>query len=395
MIKILFCVLVLFSNSSVFASSFFYPESYNEGKSRFLKNAKILSSKYKNLEIGSIDVDSLTVDYFYLPALIKNKSLLVVSSGTHGPEGYLGSAIQAQFIESQLEKTNIDEMGILFIHGVNPWGFANNRRGTINNVNMNRNFSLSSNIFNSKNEDYLKMAHHLEVKEPIGSTFNIPAMGLLKEMLFTKGVNLQSLTIAIGKGQYTNEKGINYGGRSFETQTPALIKLLKRVTLLYKKIIHFDLHTGLGDRGVLHIMTSQNISKSSAKCLSSVFQTDIDKDNYALTPPNSKGFYEIHGNFADIIFKLNKKQDKIILGVTAEFGTLGKGLVGKVKTINRLIRENRGFFYGYANREAEKEIKNDYLELFNPSSTKWRKESLAKARYILEVNLKRFLNYQI
>lgn len=78
---------------------------------------------------------------------------IIHSSGTHGVEGYLGSAVQIRFLhemimqnEKQIEsnlQTSSSSHGkvrkILLIHAVNPFGMRNHRRANENNVDLNRN----------------------------------------------------------------------------------------------------------------------------------------------------------------------------------------------------------------------------------------------------------------
>ena len=75
-------------------------------------------------------------------------------SGTHGIEGYLGSAIQLRFLhelflqnENQLRTNNVRApptkntpvKKVLLIHAINPYGMRHHRRTNENNVDLNRN----------------------------------------------------------------------------------------------------------------------------------------------------------------------------------------------------------------------------------------------------------------
>lgn len=89
--------------------------------------------------------------------------MVLHSSGVHGVEGYAGSAIQLNFLQSLLEKVMgdswvywviycwdlntqdsvsevlSDDFAILVIHVVNPYGMSWWRRWNENNVDLNRN----------------------------------------------------------------------------------------------------------------------------------------------------------------------------------------------------------------------------------------------------------------
>ena len=71
------------------------------------------------------------------------ESALVVISGTHGPEGYTGSACQLGFLESSDLRNLFSTHRVVLVHAHNPFGFAWMRRTTEGNVDLNRNYVIS------------------------------------------------------------------------------------------------------------------------------------------------------------------------------------------------------------------------------------------------------------
>src|SRR5690625_4289567 len=67
-------------------------------------------------------------------------SALVIVSGTHGPEGFVGSAAQIALLDALARDMPALPLRIVLIHAINPWGFAHISRTTENNVDLNRNF---------------------------------------------------------------------------------------------------------------------------------------------------------------------------------------------------------------------------------------------------------------
>lgn len=367
----------------------FFKASYKDSRTSFLKYAPALKKLNSRFESGRLIIArDLTLDYFYLPAKTKKK-LVIITSGTHGPEGFAGSALQLQFLDKTISEIDQSTSGILLIHAHNPWGFKHVVRGTQNNVNLNRNYDLDASLFQTKNISYEKIKHLLEL-DGKAKSFSFPFVPLIGEMLFSKGVTLQSLTEAIGKGQYTSKKGINFGGRRFEPQVLFLTDLLNNVTPPYSQIFNIDLHTGLGEKGVLHIMSKDNMNQKSHAKFKRIF-LDSEKEFYSHTPPGAKGFYEIKGDYSKLVSLINPQKEKVIINITAEFGTVGKGLYGKVKTINALILENQGRFNGYNSLEDEKKIKRNYKEIFYPDDSDWEKDVLTKGHHLLDTVVKRFL----
>ena len=85
------------------------------------------------------DGGGLSVDVSVLKGEDSRKALVIVS-GTHGPEGFTGSAAQIALLRALSVSTEPLRGNVVFIHAINPYGFAHVSRTTENNVDWNRNF---------------------------------------------------------------------------------------------------------------------------------------------------------------------------------------------------------------------------------------------------------------
>src|SRR3546814_15477716 len=65
------------------------------------------------------------------------KTLFLVS-GTHGQEGFVGSALQIAFLRDLDIPAGLN---VVALHALNPWGFSHRSRTAEANMNMNRNFT--------------------------------------------------------------------------------------------------------------------------------------------------------------------------------------------------------------------------------------------------------------
>ena len=56
-------------------------------------------------------------------------SLLVVTSGTHGVEGFCGSGCQRELLQDEdlLRRIDAGRVAVLLVHAVNPYGFSHMR----------------------------------------------------------------------------------------------------------------------------------------------------------------------------------------------------------------------------------------------------------------------------
>jgi len=68
------------------------------------------------------------------------ESLLIVSSGTHGIEALCAAGIQAALLKLGMQAKLPGGVALLFVHALNPYGFAYLRRTNEDNVDLNRNF---------------------------------------------------------------------------------------------------------------------------------------------------------------------------------------------------------------------------------------------------------------
>ena len=86
------------------------------------------------------------------------RSVLLVQSGTHGVEGYCGSAIQAAVLEVIDNKTVARNTAVVMVHGINPFGFSWCSRSDENNVDLNRNFIDFSDTGQKQNDIFPDLA---------------------------------------------------------------------------------------------------------------------------------------------------------------------------------------------------------------------------------------------
>jgi hypothetical protein len=66
------------------------------------------------------------------------KRLLVIS-GTHGVEGFGGAGVQSGWLNEEAVDAAADDVCVVLVHALNPWGMAWNRRENEDNVDLFRN----------------------------------------------------------------------------------------------------------------------------------------------------------------------------------------------------------------------------------------------------------------
>jgi hypothetical protein len=382
---------IIFTAAFAFDQESYFPRDFESSRERFMQHLQLLEKQgFKGERLTfSIGKESLPLDVVYFRASVKKRKLLLITSGNHGGEASAGSALQEMFLTEFLPRVSLEEVGVVLVHSLNPWGFKHQRRDTENGVNLNRNFDISEKIFATKNEGYASLQELFDPKMPVSSEYSFPALKVFWRMITDSKVTRATITEAMGSGQYQFQSGLNYGGRAFEPQTIQVTELFKKWGKDYSSILHIDIHTGLGKKGVLHLIPGIVVNSKSRALSEKLFQDPIDS-GIEYTPPSSTGFYATSGDYADIFVKLFPGDEKEVVGITAEFGTIGDGLVDQIRSLNRMILENQGFHHGYKNAEVRNNVEKDYRDLFSPDDPNWKNSVLNEGRFLFERVINKF-----
>ncbi len=367
-------------------ASEYFAGNYVESRQRFLEDARKTSpsSQLGTWKIPSKLDPDLTVDYAWLPPLKAPRQLLVLLSGIHGVETYAGSAILHLFMNEILPSVDRDHLGILMVHAMNPYGFKYHQRCTENHVNLNRNFSVSGQLFQSRNLASQKMHDLFHTKQAV-TTAQGKLLQVLKranDKIYFGDISVDELTKAISPGQFERPEEVEYGGRGLEPQTKALMDHIKQLMPHYQDVVALDLHTGLGDRGRLHLLTDGLDNSLDPNLLKKILHPEEDKEFYVFTPPETEGFYAVHGATNSLFGELRSK-DQRVCAITLEFGTLGHSLDQQVQDWNNFLTEHQGHIYGYANDQLKKQVRDANFARSYPDDDIWRRDILKAAEGVL------------
>ena len=173
-------------------------------------------------------------------------SLLIVSSGCHGVEGFCGSGVQVAALRDAAwrEHARQRDVAVLHIHALNPYGFSHIRRATHENVDLNRNFQDFSGPL-PVNEAYREIQPLLLPEDWPPSQANAAA---LARYVATRGE--AAYQAAITRGQHEFPNGLFFGGTAPTWSNLALREVLRAHGRRAGRIAWIDIHTGLGPSGV-------------------------------------------------------------------------------------------------------------------------------------------------
>ncbi|MCP3937061.1 MAG: DUF2817 domain-containing protein [Actinomycetia bacterium] len=178
-----------------------------------------------------------------------DRNLVVVVSGTHGVEGFAGSAIQSRLLEQGV--TLPRSTTLVLIHALNPYGFAWIRRTNEDNIDLNRNFVP----FDAppSNDRYSEIADLL-VPSSWDDDSQEHSFGALLALLEQWG--MAELQEVVSSGQYEHPLGLFYGGVKPSWSHELLHELCAGHLSGYEQTFIVDLHTGLGPWGVGELISA-------------------------------------------------------------------------------------------------------------------------------------------
>lgn len=356
-------------------SEYFY-NSYSDIRTHLKERAAMLRENGVTVEATEYAVDAsddLYIDNLYLPSKDKKENLIVLTTGVHGMEGYIGSVMLDVFFEEIYPTLDTTDTGILVVANVNPYGMKYKRRYNENNVDLNRNFILDWESFDlSSNKDYPEVKDFLQPEGKIGNAFWHEAgfyASLAKEAL-TKGAD--KVSDALLSGQYEYPTGVYYGGNGDEIST-AYLKSVFNDCLdgEYKNIVHIDIHSGYGPRYNMVIFNS-------------VFETMTEAEtkeafgyDYVISH-DSESFYATTGDTTDYFYRLaeSKNSDKELFSICFEFGTIGDSFIDSILSLKYTVDENRQHWYPTDNEISAEVVSENYNELFYPEEPDWRAKTV-------------------
>ncbi|MBT3241846.1 MAG: DUF2817 domain-containing protein [Bacteroidetes bacterium] len=366
----------------------YFDSSYEDCRQQFISDSKQLSKKYNDVKLMKINVpskldDELFVDVCYVPAQGNPKRLLILSSGIHGIEGYVGNAIQELFVKEFLDDKLMEETGVLLLHGMNPYGFKYLRRVTENNIDLNRNSGYDNELYKIINSGYGDLYDFLN------PTDAVRAGSMKNRFFFVTAIrkilqaSLPVLRQAVLQGQYQYTEGLYFGGDKQEPQIAGIGPLIEKVGTDYPIIMNIDLHTGYGESGKLHFFPNPIEDSELKKQTEDIFK------GYQIDWGDSDDFYTITGDFSGYIGKL--LAGKTHISMTFEYGTMdSQKTMGSIKSIHNMILENQGAHHGYKRTKDQKKVEKRFLEMYYPSDPKWRTKIMNQSSEVLNVALQQF-----
>jgi len=223
-----------------------FSETYTEARAKFLAavarhNGKIVS--YEHTEVRGPVGERLFFDVAQIGEPTAPR-VLVVGCGTHGIEGYSGSAAQTHWLNTLPPDSLPSNVQVVFFHAHNPWGFAHALRYTEEHVDLNRNFIDFAKPL-PQNDGYAQA--HTFIDFPVWDDATVAA-GFAKLDAWRESVGEQAFSDAFNGGQYSHADGIFYGGVREQWSNRTFRRAVTEHLSDAKEVAFIDFHTGIGPR---------------------------------------------------------------------------------------------------------------------------------------------------
>lgn len=324
--------------------------------SRLNPNAKGVSGEALYTDIVQIGPENAT-------------KVLLLMSGTHGVEGYCGSGAQIALLKHGYFDNLPDDLSVIIVHAMNPYGFSHDRRVTEDNVDLNRNF-MDFERLDLPGKEYARIHKFI-----LPTDWDGPGLEHANTQLaiFMEEHGMPAFQAAVTSGQYQYPDGVFYGG-SAPTWSNRMFHAVLSDYLANKKVVGIiDFHTGLGPHGYGELIT---IGSDAQKTLAAEWYGNQVTDPEAGTSSSAPldGMVS-HG----VTETLSEAQ---IAFITLEFGTY---------PIDRVLTALRGDNWLYQSGEFDNalaaSIKKDIKQAFYPETDTWKMNVWSRSCEVVEMAL--------
>ncbi len=323
--------------------------------------------------LSSPDKRPLATDSFWL-GNPNATQVVVLLSGTHGIEGYAGSAIQHMLLSHIMqlpEHATLESTAFLFVHAMTPWGFAWYRRCDENGIDLNRHFVDFARPLPA-NPNYEKV-------RPLLIEMNTDKRNRALAELAQK-LGRRDYEIALSGGQYIDPTGPFYGGTAPNHGHKVTLDLFQRYTLAQRDLVVLDLHSGLGPWGYGELICDHPPGSAGAIQAKRLFGAGITEPALGTSSSVPKT------GLADYAWHAIMNDNSCYL--TLEFGTYSTDAL-----FNDLIEDHQ-FWTKQTPSGMDDELwdahRQRLLEHFCPADPWWRHSVLQRARQVVDQTLTGF-----
>lgn len=351
------------------SASELFPNDYRTARHQFLEASRSAGALLEELRnpAQAPDGNPTFTDVAWHGSTEAEK-VLVTISGTHGVEGFPGTAVQRAVLQ---HLSRPEDVALLQIHALNPHGYAWIRRVTEGNVDLNRNF-VDHTVRYPENPGFEQLFPALCPRQWDEDTL-AECDGIIDAYAQEHGTH--ALQEAVSGGQYHHPDGIFFGGHTSTWSRRTLESIVDGALSKARRIALVDLHTGLGPYGhgeriVMHEPESANYA----------FAQDAWGDDFTSPKVGTSVATDIPGTALTAIE--NRLSNRALIACALEFGTVG------TPTVRRALRADNWLHMhapeGTLDSDAGRAIKRQLQQAFAPDEERWRDAVIDRSLRTLE-----------
>ncbi|ODT36424.1 MAG: hypothetical protein ABS55_06215 [Lautropia sp. SCN 70-15] len=349
-----------------------FSSSYRFAREKFRAAARAAGAElasHVHPDGQGIDGEDLTIDVCRLGNPRSSRQFLMIS-GTHGMEGYAGSALQVAWLRSRLDPALLTNIGVVLVHGLNPYGFSHGIRTTGAGVDLNRNF-IDHDAVAPTNLRYEEVHSHLvaDVSDP--NEWQRAEQGLVAVL---DRLGEDALFDAVARGQYTHPDGVFYGGTQRTWENLALERILVEFMGHAEKVAAIDWHTGIGSYGKPFFLA---FSEQGSQALRETARW-WGEEHVLAAQPHGRSRPRYQGLVFDGVRTFLPRAE--VAGGVIEWGTRG------AEAGDIAIRQDLWLRQHAARLPADTltQLRADLLDSLNPVSYLWRTSVLSEGIRVME-----------
>ncbi|HEX6292837.1 MAG TPA: DUF2817 domain-containing protein [Herpetosiphonaceae bacterium] len=339
----------------------FFSTDYVHARTRFLEAAQRATALHQAFSHPQSD------DLFCDAVIVPHRSpyALITLSGTHGVEGYCGSAIQSAVLHYN-EYLACHPMFQIHIHGLNAWGMRHFSRTDEQHVDINRSIIDFTSVL-PVNQLYPMVHEHLCFQDWDERT--IARFWDFQET-FIRTHGLTGWNRAFSGGQYDYPDGVMYGGTAPGWSQRVLQRIAGLIPEFVTTLIVLDFHTGVGQFGEALILVKQLTPIELAIRLPSVLSQRrsliFDAHNLPLSTHN----------FSGLVLEAFTRLPQRCIPLVVEYGTY------PARQMIEAILYDRWLAWSSQDTAA---LRQSLLEQYCPSDPAWRDRVLGHAWMLLDM----------
>jgi hypothetical protein len=231
---------------------------YQEARTKFLAAAEAAGARLESHQLpGTAGPDGrpLFMDVAALGPLDADIVLFSLC-GTHGAEGFCGSAAQIEWLRTRAREPLPVGVCAVLVHAVNPFGFAHMVRCNENNVDLNRNF-IDFSLPPPANPLYEAFHARLPTREGLDEDLVEEWVQVYEAFWQEQGD--WAASDATGRGQYTRPDGIQFGGLGPQWSSTTLLSIMAQHCRSARHVVYVDWHSllRLGDGKLVFLCFNQ------------------------------------------------------------------------------------------------------------------------------------------